>query len=177
MKVLDIETKGNLFRFYLGLDYITEWTGESWNIPLSENIYAPVNKKYVHVFFDVVFPFDTNLLLLIPNKYSKNELRINQKPLYCTIHKSGGYDIEKNYLYLGMSRSELLKFIRKNHGKRISKYMSFSEEKKQQKKSSDKKEESHRRWYKKLMNDPELRDAYRTYQREHQRNYRRTKGG
>ena len=175
MKLLDIETKGNLFRFYLGLDYITEWTGKNWDKPVNKSVYTPVDEKYVHVFFDIVFPFYVNLIQVIPSNYSKNELRDSKKPLYCVITQFGGYDVEKNYLYLGMSRTELLKFIRKQHGKRVSNYMSYTKEEKQ-KESSDKKEDTRKRWYNKMMNDPELRDAYRIYQRTYQRKHRKQKG-
>ena len=31
MKVIDFERKGNVIRFYLGKDDLTEWWGDDWN--------------------------------------------------------------------------------------------------------------------------------------------------
>lgn len=79
MKIIDFERKGNLVRFYLGDDNLTEWYGDDW---------------------DVVFPFED--LVLEPSSgtcnsgWCKDDMRDRRVP--CIIHVP-----EKVYDYMNDS--------------------------------------------------------------------------
>ena len=62
MKVLDIERKGNVVRFYLGDDALEKWWGDDWNDSPYELNAGPVYEQFVLEEADAVCPFDVELI-------------------------------------------------------------------------------------------------------------------
>ncbi|MBO5940679.1 MAG: hypothetical protein J6R18_05755 [Kiritimatiellae bacterium] len=62
MKVLDIERKGNVVRFYLGADDLEKWWGDDWNDSPYELNAGTVYEQFVLTDADAVFPFDVELI-------------------------------------------------------------------------------------------------------------------
>ena len=58
MKIIDFERKGNVVRFWLGKDDLTEWWGDDWNDTPYECNAGPVYDEYVSGHYDMVLPFD-----------------------------------------------------------------------------------------------------------------------
>lgn len=59
MKIIDFEKKGNVVRFYLGVDDLTGYYGDDWDdSPYNLNAGA-VYEEYISGYVDVAFPFDS----------------------------------------------------------------------------------------------------------------------
>jgi len=58
MKIIDFKRKGNVVRFFLGKDDLTEWWGDDWDDAPYEHNAGEVYDEYVSGYQDVVFPFD-----------------------------------------------------------------------------------------------------------------------
>lgn len=88
MKIIDFERKGNLVRFYLGDDNLTEWYGDDWDDTPYECNAGEVYDEYVKGYRDVVFPFED--LVLEPSSgtcnsgWCKDDMRGRRVP--CIIH-------------------------------------------------------------------------------------------
>lgn len=68
MKIIDFERKGNVVRFYLGADDLTEYYGDDWDdYPYDCNA-GRVYDEYVKEHIDIAFPFDW-LVLEPSNSY------------------------------------------------------------------------------------------------------------
>lgn len=61
MKLLDLERKGNVVRFYLGVDELEKWWGDDWDDAPYEHNAGPVYERFVLAEADAVFPFDCGL--------------------------------------------------------------------------------------------------------------------
>ena len=78
MKIIDFERKGNVVRFYLGKDDLTNWWGDDWDdVPYEHNA-GKVYDKFVAGTKDITFDFD-NLVLEPANgtfnsQYSKESM-------------------------------------------------------------------------------------------------------
>lgn len=58
MKIIDFERKGNLVRFYLGADDLTDYGGDDWDDRPYDCNAGRVYDEYVSGYIDIVFPFD-----------------------------------------------------------------------------------------------------------------------
>lgn len=77
MKVLDLERKGNLIRFFLGSDYLNKWYGDDWDdVPYELNA-GPVYDSFVKVEVDVVLPYDTSIIDACEVSYSEELYNYN----------------------------------------------------------------------------------------------------
>jgi hypothetical protein len=62
MKIIDFERKGNIVRFYLGEDSLTEWYGDDWDdVPYEHNA-GRVYDEFISSYKDIAFPFDFTVL-------------------------------------------------------------------------------------------------------------------
>lgn len=61
MKLLDLERKGNVVRFYLGADDLEKWWGDDWNDAPYEDNAGTVYEKFVSAEVDAAFPFNCSL--------------------------------------------------------------------------------------------------------------------
>lgn len=84
MKIIDFCKKGNVVRFFLGADDLTEWWGDDWNDRPYEYNAEEVYEEYVSGHLDMCFPFDD--LVLEPcdgaynSEYSKDDMRARRVP-------------------------------------------------------------------------------------------------
>lgn len=58
MKIIDWEKKGNVIRFYLGEDDLTEWWGDDWGDAPYDCNAGEVYNRFVSGYADVAFGFD-----------------------------------------------------------------------------------------------------------------------
>ena len=70
MKIIDWDAKGNVVRFYLGKDDLTEWWGDDWNDRPFEHNAGEVYKEYVSGVKDIAFDFDD--IVVEPNRGHTN---------------------------------------------------------------------------------------------------------
>lgn len=62
MKIIDFQKKGNVVRFYLGMDDLKDWTGDDWDDTPYEHNAGMVYEEYISGYTDVVFDFDDIVL-------------------------------------------------------------------------------------------------------------------
>ena len=62
MKIIDFDKRGNLVRFYLGEDDLTDWYGDDWDDRPYEHNADIVYERFESGHCDVVFPFDMDVL-------------------------------------------------------------------------------------------------------------------
>ena len=89
MKIIDFEKKGNVVRFYLGIDELKDWHGDDWNdAPYNLNA-GPVYDNYITSYKDIAFPFDD--LVLEPCEevfncqWTKDDMKHRQVPCIIVI--------------------------------------------------------------------------------------------
>ena len=58
MKIIDFAKKGNVVRFYLGEDSLTDWYGDDWDDCPYEHNAGRVYDQYVAGHLDMTFPFE-----------------------------------------------------------------------------------------------------------------------
>ena len=58
MKVIDIETKGNVIKLYLGKNNLKDYYGDDWNDRPYEHNAGPVYNQFVSQTAEVYVPFD-----------------------------------------------------------------------------------------------------------------------
>ena len=108
MKIIDCAKKGNVVRFFLGKDDLTEWWGDDWNdCPYDCNA-GEVYDKFISGHRDISFPFDD--LVLEPCdgayncEYCKDDMIARKIPCIIVVPKklveSDGYwdDNFKDYI-------------------------------------------------------------------------------
>ena len=84
MKIIDFERKGNLVRFYLGKDKVSDYTGDGWRKRPYCDEAGLVSEKYVSGLEEIVFPFDS--LVLEPCSgdpdcaFSKEDMKLGKTP-------------------------------------------------------------------------------------------------
>lgn len=61
MKIIDFERKGNVVRFYLGKENVTDYGGEGWEKYPYDRA-ERVDEKHITGSADIAFPFDTMVL-------------------------------------------------------------------------------------------------------------------
>lgn len=61
-KIIDLDRKGNLVRFYLGADNCTDYWGDDWNDAPYDCNAGTVYDEYVKAVIDIAFPFDSLVL-------------------------------------------------------------------------------------------------------------------
>ena len=59
MKIIDFAKKGNVVRFFLGADDLTEWYGDDWNDAPYDCNAGEVYERFVSGHRDIYFPFDS----------------------------------------------------------------------------------------------------------------------
>lgn len=108
MKIIDFEKKGNVVRFYLGEDSLTEWHGDDWDDYPYEHNAGPVYEEYVSATRDLAFDFDD--LVLEPSEdwhngnseWSKDDMVARKVPCIIVIPKElQDYNDNFNH-YVGM---------------------------------------------------------------------------
>lgn len=62
MKIIDFRKKGNVVRFFLGTDDLTEWYGDDWDDAPYDCNAGEVYDRFISGHRDVVFPFDSMVL-------------------------------------------------------------------------------------------------------------------
>lgn len=84
-KIIDIERKGNLVRFYLGADDCNDYWGDDWNDAPYEHNAGLVYERFIETTRDIAFPFDS--LVLEPandwsndSRYSKEDMKHRRVP-------------------------------------------------------------------------------------------------
>ena len=84
MKIIDFARKGNVVRFYLGEDDLTDWYGDDWDDYPYECNAGPVYGRFVSDIRDIALPFEW--LVLEPcqtyyhSEFSKNEMKARKLP-------------------------------------------------------------------------------------------------
>ena len=61
MKIIDIKKKGNVVRFILGKDELTDWCGDDWDDTPYEHNCGEVYEEYIAGYADVSFPYDYSI--------------------------------------------------------------------------------------------------------------------
>ena len=77
MKVLDLERKGNLIRFFLGSDDLQRWYGDDWDDYPYELNAGPVYENFVKMKIDVVLPYETAIIDACEVSYTKELYNYN----------------------------------------------------------------------------------------------------
>ena len=100
MKIIDVETKGNVVRFYLGDDDCTDYHGDDWHDKPYECNAGLVYEEYIKAVRDVAFSFDD--LVLEPcdgepsgSWVSKDEMKNRKCPCLIVVPgkiKDGSYN-------------------------------------------------------------------------------------
>ena len=62
MKIIDYVKKGNVVRFYLGEDSLTDWYGDDWDDCPYEHNAGEVYERFVAGHADIAFSFDKLVL-------------------------------------------------------------------------------------------------------------------
>ena len=62
MKIIDFEKKGNVVRFWLGADDLSEWWGDDWDDRPYDCNAGLVYERFVSGHRDIAFPFDDLVL-------------------------------------------------------------------------------------------------------------------
>ena len=79
IKIIDFEKKGNLVRFYLGDDSLTDYWGDDWDDTPYEHNAGSVYTEFVKAVRDIAFPFDSFVLEpcdgTINSRYSKDDMK------------------------------------------------------------------------------------------------------
>jgi len=91
MKIIDYQRKGNVIRFYLGLNTLADWTGDDWDDAPYEHNAGPVYRQYITGFLDVAIPFDCDVLAPHDGTdnscYTKNDLKHRVVPCILIVPK------------------------------------------------------------------------------------------
>ena len=91
MKIIDFAKKGNVVRFFLGNDDLTEWYGDDWNDTPYEYNAEQVYDQYVSGYRDIAFPFDS--LVIEPcegtnnSEWCKDDMRERKVPCIIVVPK------------------------------------------------------------------------------------------
>ncbi len=84
MKIIDFARKGNVMRFYLGADDLTDWHGDDWNDRPYEYNAGQVYDRFIAGHRDIVFPFDTAVLEpccgVLNSEWSKDDMKARRVP-------------------------------------------------------------------------------------------------
>jgi len=95
LEVIDFERKGNLVRLYLG-ENGEQW-GDDWNDAPYQSNAGKVYDKFVQHYFDIVFPFDCDIIETESFNVSKQNM-MNREVAAFKIAKEGGI---KALIYFG----------------------------------------------------------------------------
>ena len=84
MKIIDFEKNGNVVRFFVGKDNLSEWYGDDWDDAPYEHNAGTVYDEFVSAYFDVAW--DGDWLVLEPcngtcnSRYCKDDMRGQRVP-------------------------------------------------------------------------------------------------
>jgi hypothetical protein len=97
MKIIDIETRGNLVKFYLGNDDLEDWYGDDWDdVPYEHNA-DPVHDRFV--VGTAVYAFDWDDIVVEPcngysnSVWSKDAMKAREVYAVCIL-KAKDYDAD-----------------------------------------------------------------------------------
>lgn len=92
MKIIDFKKKGNVVRFYLGADDLTDWWGDDWNDTPYEYNAGTVYDEFVKGYRDVVFPFDDLVIEpcegTINSEWCKDDMKDRKAPCVIVVPKA-----------------------------------------------------------------------------------------
>ena len=92
MKIIDFKKKGNVVRFYLGADDLTEWWGDDWDDTPYEYNAGTVYEKFVSGYRDAVFPFDDLVIEpcegTINSEWCKDDMKGRKVPCIIVVPKA-----------------------------------------------------------------------------------------
>lgn len=91
MKIIDFAKKGNVVRFFLGRDDLTEWWGDDWNdCPYDCNA-GLVYDEFISGHRDMTFPFDDMVLEPCNGtfncNYCKDDMTLRKVPCIIVVPK------------------------------------------------------------------------------------------
>ena len=91
MKIIDFEKKGNVVRFYLGADNLTNWYGDDWDdVPYEHNA-GIVYEEFIAGHKDIAFPFDSLVIEpcegMINSDWCKDDMVARRVPCIIVIPK------------------------------------------------------------------------------------------
>ena len=109
LKIIDMECKGNLIRFYLGID--DDYHGDDWDDTPYEHNAGLVYDEFIKATLDVAVDFDYDIREAsdgyINSPYCKNDFKIAKIP-YFIIYK----EKDKRFLYFNMTPEEIKKELK-----------------------------------------------------------------
>lgn len=94
MKILDIDTKGNLLRCYLGDATMTDWWGDDWDDAPYEYNAGPVYDQFVRQVADVVLDWDVQAVEpcgAANIQWCRNDFKARRVPLFLLSYPSDGW--------------------------------------------------------------------------------------
>ena len=98
MKVIDVDTKGNVVRLYLGADDCFDYYGDDWDNAPAELNAETVYNMYVEDVVEFAFPFDKILCLYCDDcdnsPYCKNDFKKRVAPYLIVV------DIDEDEFYI-----------------------------------------------------------------------------
>lgn len=134
MKVIDFEKKGNVVRFYLGADDLTDWWGDDWDDAPYDCNAGNVYERYVQGSVDIAFPFDAAVLEPCDGSanthWTKRDMRSQKVPCLLVIHpeiaKEEPWNVwqfdywagsrQAKHFYFGLSLDELTSLAQEVRG-------------------------------------------------------------
>lgn len=107
MKIIDFEKKGNVVRFYLGVDDNEDYKGDDWNDAPYECNAGRVYEEHVICHRDIVFPFD--FAVLEPKDpegqnsscWCKNDMKARKVPCIIAVPKPDDWYDDEFDRYVG----------------------------------------------------------------------------
>lgn len=106
MKIIDFAKKGNVVRFYLGKDDLSEWYGDDWDDAPYEHNSGTVYDEFVSGILDVGFPFDWFVIepeddwyYKSNSPYCKDDFVRRDAPCIVVVPTEEMTDQERQYIY------------------------------------------------------------------------------
>jgi hypothetical protein len=81
MKLIDCAVFGNVVRFYLGENDLTNWDGDDWNDRPFESNAGPVYGEYVAGYIDIAWNGDYVVSEPADHNYSKDDMKARRIPM------------------------------------------------------------------------------------------------
>ena len=81
MKIIDFDKKGNVVRFFLGRDDLTEWHGDDWCDTPYEHNAGPVYDNYISGYVDIAFDYECLVLEPQDDWYNQGNSRWCKKDM------------------------------------------------------------------------------------------------
>lgn len=107
MKIIDFEKKGNVVRFYLGVDDNEDYKGDDWNDTPYECNADKVYEEYIVGHRDIAFPFDFSVLepkdleWQNSSRWCKNDMKARKVPCIIAVPKPDDWHDDEFDRYVG----------------------------------------------------------------------------